>query len=168
MSRPDTDRKYGQVHIGDGGYYDNSGILSALQWLMNAGKDLQGRKVYLVIIDSRSKEKAEGGVWSWQRQMVAPIGTLLSVRTSSQQTRTDVELNAVTEALGLGDPAVASRIIPVYFHYPESESAPLSWHLLMSQKHDIVKAWRNRGQIDGESSMLKDIGCATEPGAAVK
>ena len=168
MSRPDTDRKYGQVHIGDGGYYDNSGILSALQWLMNAGKDLQGRKVYLVIIDSRSKEKAEGGVWSWQRQMVAPIGTLLSVRTSSQQTRTDVELNAVTEALGLGDPTVASRIIPVYFHYPESESAPLSWHLLMSQKHDIVKAWRNRGQIDGESSMLKDIGCATEPGAAVK
>jgi hypothetical protein len=167
MSRPDTDRKYGQLHFGDGGYYDNSGLLSALQWLMGAGPKLKDHPVYLVIIDATSPDKQRGGVWTWQRQIVAPIGALLAVRTSSQQTRADIELNAIMDALEF-NPDIRDKITPVFFDYLADDTAPLSWHLTPRQKDGIVGQWQKRENgtsrnRDHEVAMLADVGCKVAP-----
>ncbi|HEV2577791.1 MAG TPA: hypothetical protein VGU25_11330 [Acidobacteriaceae bacterium] len=159
MSRPDTDLKYAQLHLGDGGYYDNSGLLSALQWLMGAGPKLKGHPVYLVIIDAMSSEKSAGGVWSWQRQIVAPVGTLLAVRTSSQETRADIELHATMDDLGF-NPEIQDKIKPVYFHYSADDRAPLSWHLLRTQREDIVTQWKSHQPSKYEPEMLQDLHCS--------
>lgn len=79
MARADTDRQHVQFHIGDGGYYDNSGLLSATQWLRGANETLQDHQVILLIIDSGPGAEPLGSDWTWQRQAVAPIGTLLAV-----------------------------------------------------------------------------------------
>ena len=76
-----------RVHVADGGYYDNSGMVSALNWLIEAQKDLRDRTVILIVIDSGSGTAAAGEAWSWQRQMIAPVSTMLNLRTSSQHYR---------------------------------------------------------------------------------
>lgn len=59
-------------HVGDGGYYDNSGLLSAVEWLSNAGDELKNYQVLLIVIDAKPGSGKFGNKWSWQRQLMDP------------------------------------------------------------------------------------------------
>jgi len=85
--------------VGDGGYYDNSGLLSAVEWLDDARKSLEGYDVLLVLIDARPGSGKDCSLWSWQRQLAGAIQTLLNVQTSSQQVRESIELTMALEYL---------------------------------------------------------------------
>jgi hypothetical protein len=98
-------------------------------------------------------------VWSWQRQIVAPLGTLLAVRTNSQETRADIELHAIMHDLKF-DPEIQDQIKPVYFHYAADATAPLSWHLLRTQREAIVTRWKNYPTGNHETDMLEALGCS--------
>ena len=86
-------------HVGDGGYYDNSGLLSAVEWLSAAGEELKKYQVLLIVIDAKPGSAKFGSKWSWQRQLVGPVGTLLNVRSSSQQVRESIELKMARKYL---------------------------------------------------------------------
>jgi len=90
-------------HVGDGGYYENSGLLSAVEWLSEARGDLRGYQVLLIVIDTQPGPQKPGGSWSWQKQVVGPIEALLHVRTSSQQARESIELEMAKKYLASQD-----------------------------------------------------------------
>jgi hypothetical protein len=137
MPRPSTGEKRFRVHVGDGGYYDNSGVVSAMEWLLAAGDAIKTHAVYLVLVDSTPGWPPAGQVWTWQRQLVAPLETLQSVRTSSQQARAQFELQLATDYLV----SKGFHVTPVRFRYPSDLLTPLSWHLTPEQQRNIGQAW---------------------------
>lgn len=164
MARADSDRRRVQFHIADGGYYDNSGLLSATQWIRAANLTLQDHRVVLIIVDSTPGAEPLGTDWGWQRQAIAPVSTLLEVRTSSQQLRGWYEQGLVKDLLvqELGDNP--PPLTPVYFHFQGSSITPLSWHLTPKQLDEIGSQWltpNNRNQAD---QVYKILHCS-EPSA---
>lgn len=146
-----------RVHVADGGYYDNSGLLGALNWLNEAKSDLNGRTVILITIDSKSGAPAAGKSWSWQKQLVAPISTMLSLRTSSQHYRADFESALVRESLVKN----GVNVVSAQFNY--SGDMPLSWHLNATQKRNVEKAWESRTATDdirkAKQVVFAALGC---------
>jgi hypothetical protein len=136
MSRTEKDF----LHFADGGYFDNSGLLSVSDWLLAAGEEIKDRPVILILIDSSDSEPSAPKAWSWQRQFIAPVSTLNSVRSGSQQSRSDFELpllvSYLTRQKGIG-------ITKYRFLYPKDRLAPLSWHLTPEQQRSIGEAWSN-------------------------
>jgi hypothetical protein len=47
----------------------------------------------------------------------------------------------------------------VYFHYAADQRAPLSWHLLRTQREDIVTQWKKYLPSNHEKNMLQALGC---------
>jgi hypothetical protein len=111
-ARKDDDKQ----HFADGGYFDNSGLLSASDWLLAARSSID-RKVLLVVIDATEEEHSKPGSWSWQRQLVGPVSTLNSVRSGSQKSRSDFEVPLVNAYLGSLLPKV--DVTPYVFNYPK-------------------------------------------------
>jgi hypothetical protein len=134
--RMDDDKQ----HFADGGYFDNSGLFSASDWLL-AGRSSIHRKVLLVVIDASESEHSKHVPWSWQRQLVGPVSTLNSVRSGSQESRSKLEVPLVKAYLHKEAPEV--DVEPYIFDYPKDRLAPLSWHLTPQQKLLLGEAWTN-------------------------
>jgi hypothetical protein len=159
LARASVDSK--GFHIGDGGYYDNSGLLSAVEWLEQASDALGKWKVLLILIDAKPGDEKGGGVWSWQKQLVGPVETLLNVRTSSQQLRDSIELRMAEEYLtSNGVPQVKA----VKFLFGSNSPVPLSWHLTPSQVSEIHNAWETGENLDAAQDVYKELRC--EPGSS--
>jgi len=165
-TRPSAGKREMRYHVADGGYYDNSGVLSAIEWLRDAWNDgttrkaLDGYNVLMIIIDAKAGDPPEGKGWSWQKQVVGPIETLLHVRTGSQAVRDDLELNMAldflrNEGMNIGNPAK-------FLYDPHDLPMPLSWHLTDEQLQAITANWY--GQSDATDLVYDQLGCKTKSG----
>jgi hypothetical protein len=145
------------VHVADGGYYDNSGILSASQWLLEAVDAIKEHPVLFIVIDSTPAAPAEGKNWSWQRQAIGPVEALLAVRDSSQQARADFEMELALDQL-----RQRVDIKDFHFLYPAGRLTPLSWHLTPEQQNAIGRAWSDPDeQLRTElRAALRRLGCS--------
>jgi Patatin-like phospholipase len=142
-------------HIGDGGYYDNSGLLSVVEWLGQAAPALGDHQVVLILIDAKPANQADAQAWSWQRQIAGPVETLLEVRTSSQQLRDSIELSMATEYLENRK----VKMSPAPFLFESSLPAPLSWHLTASQIDEVRKSWGYGSNPDSQRIVYQALGC---------
>ena len=156
MARASEKEAESRVHVADGGYYDNSGVLSASEWLLEAQPEIGHRTVEFILIDSSSSSPASGQRWSWQRQIVAPIGTLLGVRTSSQNMRAEYELELVRDDLRRQGFDLLTFRLP----YPSDPLTPLSWHLTPEQERQIGKAWSSKGIREQAQGIVQPLGCS--------
>jgi hypothetical protein len=154
-------------HVGDGGYYDNSGLLSAVEWLSNVGDELKNYQVLLVVIDAKPGSGKFGTKWSWQNQLIGPVETLLHVRSSSQEVRQSIELKMARKYLADLDPSGKlnlDRVIPERFLFGSKSESPLSWHLTKQQKKEIGGAWAadplNKASWEDVRTKL---GCSSDP-----
>jgi hypothetical protein len=146
------------LHVADGGYYDNSGVLSAVDWLEQATDSLRGHEVVLITIDGSNPDPAKGQSWSWQRQLIAPLETVIHVRTSSQRYRDGLEDRLAREALqGKG---VIVR--PISFDFPAQLKTPLSWHLTSSQRAQIISSWKDSSLAHSKGDLGKVLGCTIQ------
>ncbi len=163
MPRSSTGEPRFRVHVGDGGYYDNSGVVSAMEWLIAAGDSIKTHPVYIVLVDSTPGWPASGANWTWQRQLTAPLETLQSVRTSSQQARAQFELQLATDVLV----SKGFHVKPVRFRYPSDSLTPLSWHLTPHQQKNIGAAWSKPSAdlMAQREILLRGLGCAVPPEA---
>lgn len=164
-ARPSDGPQEKRYHVADGGYYDNSGLLSAIEWLQDAWEDQDTRKqlesftVLLVVIDAKSGPPANGKSWSWQTQVVSPIETLLHVRSSSQVVRDDLELKMAIAYLRAKGMSIAE---PAKFLYdPEPGLAvPLSWHLTKAQLDSVERNWSKQASVTAD--FYKQLGCTVQ------
>jgi hypothetical protein len=132
-------------HLADGGYQDNYGVATVVDWLMaallhrtTAHVDAYGRpcderlRIAVVRIGSREDRSApanQGGAF----QMVAPLLTLMGISSAGPRLRNEVELALLAHA-------VKGRLQIFCFDYGDEDS-PLSWHLSPMQRRRIRNAW---------------------------
>jgi hypothetical protein len=165
-----------QPHVVDGGYYDNYGMSTLVEWLDEALCQDQlaaTRTVSSVLViqihgapvtaDSNPKANklSDRG---WFFQMLAPLLTLDHVRGAGQIAHNDLELGQLQQRWFGAVP-----IHSVTLEFPD-QNAPLSWHLTRQQKERVLDRWMNcqavlrgRGQV---SSFLRgsdriDCDCPT-------
>ena len=97
-ARPTTD-DHTAYHLVDGGYWDNSGIVSAIEWLDAAQPIRPERVVFIEIRSSPRAARPEPENPSWLFELTAPLRTLINVRYQGQPYRNKSALDAIPRPL---------------------------------------------------------------------
>jgi hypothetical protein len=128
------------AHIVDGGYYDNYGMSSLVEWLdyeLSKGDSHIKRVLVLQIRGARTGgEYAFKTSRGWFYQAFAPVATLLHVRNTGQLSHNEIELNLLRDKWGK-----TVQITPVVFEFAGADP-PLSWHLNQNEKQAIEEDWK--------------------------
>jgi hypothetical protein len=158
VGRPDRD-DVAVFHAADGGYYDNYGVVSAIEWLGEAQPDavLKNHNLLWIVIraaplhsdenistDSQPKARR----WGATDQALAPLTTLINARAASQWERDLVELDLYRSLKSEppkpeGNQSSAQskpKVQIVSFEYRD-DHAPLSWHLTSAQRQQLKCNW---------------------------
>ncbi len=135
-----------QPHIVDGGYYDNYGMATLVEWLDEALSQ-PNRKIKKVLVlqifgapiadDLTAKRHSKQRGWFYQA--LAPITTLTAVRTAGQVAHKDIELELLEQKWS----SSGVKIETVKFEF-DNPNAPLSWHLTPKEVDTIRLAWKNK------------------------
>jgi hypothetical protein len=131
-------------HVGDGGYYDNFGVASAVNWVETvlAGREAAfSRRGILVVVISASPfgpfdhDPPSQGERGWFYATVGPLVALAHVRGSTQLMRNRVELDLMQQKWRL-------RGVPfTYVIFEPSGPGPLSWKLTEHERQRVLAHW---------------------------
>lgn len=139
-------------HIIDGGYYDNFGVTSTLDWLapvldarLKGKEGLEFRRVLIIQLrafrqENPKKQPAEEGSVA---ALLGPLVGLEKIRSGAALSRDEID---VTRLVGSWNAQFKENrldvcIDTVVFEPPQGEEGPLSWHLTKDQKNAMVQAW---------------------------
>ena len=131
-----------RYHFADGGYYDNYGVLSAVNFIDEGLRENKPNNKKILLIEIRDSKgeggpRAAKGTQGWFQQLRAPVATLLHVRDTAQRNRNQTDVELLRQALSRLDVDLVSAI----FEYPNADT-PLSWHLTSEQKSQISADWK--------------------------
>ncbi len=154
-----------QPHVVDGGYYDNYGMATLVEWLdealTSAGDSIESvlvLQIHGAPVDGASSQPGKTSNRGWFYQLLAPITTLVSVRSAGQVAHNDIELALVQSKWNQKNIPVHS----VLFEFQKPDP-PLSWHLTLSDKTMIAEQWKVMDScIQKVSDFLAgrdDLGC---------
>ena len=119
-------------HLIDGGYHDNFGVASALDWIELARDDLGGRPVAIVEIraspQSEAVVPADGLTAEW-------FGPALGMWNSWWRSQTETNDTALARLAQTSDGKIKA------FVFTPSFAPALSWHLSRAQQQQICEAW---------------------------
>lgn len=146
ISRYVGENPQGNYHIADGGYFDNSGMVTMVEWLnewLDPQKGLNIKRVLLLQINAfpestPSKSKIEGG---WFQAIIGPLLTLFSVRDTTQLSRVSTEVELLQKRWAN---QVKIAYCPIFFPKNGKNGEykpPLSWTLTEKQKQNIKNGW---------------------------
>ena len=164
----DQDDKTFNYHIADGGYFDNAGIHTIIEWLTKEknGKpfvevlrdDLNVKRILILQINAfpKPKLKAQNGSLGWTTEFIGPISTLNQVRDSTQIARNQQEVKLFKKAWEK-EGNLEIEEFTIYFREIDSYKPPLSWNLSNAQKENIKKAWDEVVDNDSDFCSLKNI-----------
>jgi hypothetical protein len=144
VSQPD-------FHVVDGGYYDNYGVVSLMQWLDEALSDeaTKGLARHIRILQIRSfppDAPSPGSVQGWGFQTSAPVSAFLNVRDTAQLALGQRQLRLFTERWSSRpDPKEDADIQTEDIEFPDLSGAcgtpPLSWKLTAAQQKCVRDGW---------------------------
>jgi hypothetical protein len=134
---PCTGAPSGPTNVCDGGYFDNFGVWSAVKWLQAVLKTYRSRFKEVVIVEIRAfpepgdpkNTEADAHV----NQISAPATAVLNVRTASQLSRNDTEIQLLQDQY----PGLIEHV-----KFEASTTGPLSWMLSQSEKNQIESDWK--------------------------
>jgi hypothetical protein len=128
------------VHLADGGYWDNSGVVTALEWLREAAGVLEARNILVIQIAPAVLDRPSIHDRAWVWQLTAPLTGLLSVRTAAQQARNAVEIEAFRAAW---QSAPGKRL--EFVTIGDRGTGPsLGWHISRRERCEVEDQWWNR------------------------
>ncbi len=140
-------------HIADGGYFDNFGVFTAVEWLdrwVLPAKDALGieRLLFLQInafpeeapLQSGSRRKG------WVISLAGPLLTLFRVRNSTQIARNRREVknlqNRCAGQVEFANFSITFPKMPSFTDARDEYTPPLSWKLTQAQKQALRQAWQ--------------------------
>ena len=140
-------------HLADGGYVDNEGLVSALEWLRHlvelrerlpAGRSFE-RVLFVRILPF--PPEAQEDTFSrlgWLQMISGPINTIINVRSTSQVERNQIALELNEEVLRARQGQPELRVAKFQFRNPPGKKTdpPLSWRLSLTQKAAVRSAWQ--------------------------
>jgi hypothetical protein len=125
-------------HLADGGYYDNYGVMTALEQMervLRAAEAVPGRPLRrLILLQIRLKPEAvdeSGSVAGWRFSALGPALTLLKVRNATQIVRNEFELRLMQEFWRTRGVEIVSLVLELPGKWP------LSWQLAKHEKERI-------------------------------
>jgi hypothetical protein len=134
-------------HFADGGYVDNEGMVTLIQWLtaLLDRKYLAERPFDRILLLRLMPFPASAPAGAslgrgWFYSTFGPVFALQNVRTASQQERNDLAVRLFTEAAATQGVEVRAAVLR--FELPAALSPPLSWMLTDPQKAAVDAAWR--------------------------
>ncbi len=159
-------------HIADGGYFDNAGTLTAMEWLnnfLNYNNGLKDKEYYINIekvillqINAFPEDKStnnQEGKNGLEVITLGPLSTLAGVRDSSQIERNQ-KVADLLECRWLKD-GIKIQDFTISFPGKNSDgkdyNPPLSWRLTKKQKENLVDAWRKDADIQTAVASIKDF-----------
>jgi hypothetical protein len=147
-------------HVADGGYFDNYGVFTAIEWIRHhlnrEGGPGFARVVFLEIAAfpdeaaDQAAAAARARPRGWLFSLFGPILALNSVRGSTQQARNDREIEDLHDACA--DQGVELRRYRIVFPTMDAFTRhgtyqpPLSWKLTPREKDAIRDAWNRVAQ----------------------
>jgi len=125
-------------HVADGGYYDNGGVLTLVEWAQKAmtfATSSNARK--LLVIDIRVVDPVEGprDRAGWIYATLGPVVTMLNVRGTSQIRRNRVDMKLLSDLRQAGEFAIR------HVEFPLTLLTSRSWHLPASEREAIDAYW---------------------------
>ncbi len=146
-------------HVVDGGYVDNEGMVTALDWINHLvppsgdRRPLRFDRILVVRIEPfpiLEPDQAELNA-GWLYEAVGPIRALQQVRSASQSERNSMGMDFLTRMLRAGGSGGndTSRLIPIdhadFVFQPDPDKnpkdIPLSWKLVQKDLKKIDEAW---------------------------
>jgi len=132
-------------HVADGGYYDNFGVMSAIEFLrailptyVRADPVSRVRRTRVVLLQIRlapGERPAAATGSGWLYAAIGPAVTMLNVRQAAQRARNELELSLLREAWEKQGVAIES----IEFELPAG--GPTSWRLSAAELAAINAAW---------------------------
>jgi len=148
-ARPDNLAAKNGVHLGDGGYFDNSGVFALSEWLKEAVKEHTSKKRILFLEldafpDSANRDMETSKRWYYQ--VSSPLETMLNVRSEAQVVRdksSGEDLQTMFNESGFQTTWLLVRYEPPLSekNNPYANNPPLSWHLTTTEQNSIKEAW---------------------------
>jgi len=171
IARPTRDTDGPGYHLGDGGYFDNFGAVTLLEWLQSilpVYHSLGGTEILLIQVRASEPDrvdleelKKERG---WMYATTGPLQALLKARVSTQHLRKEREADLLEALLATGD-----NVRLVRAEFTLSAPAPLSWKLSNDERRGIAEAWRD-AKVGSEFQKVEDFfrgcnkSCPVSPG----
>ena len=149
-----------EFHMVDGGYYDNYGTATLVEWLNQAFSGASGgrpSKILLLQIRSFPTEQpgAPPGKRGWLFEAAHPLETLYNVRGAGQLSHSDVNVALLQRAR----PDVTSIIIEFPSRVAEDlddVAPPLSWHLTPQDRGRLRAAW-SEGEVRSRRAEVNEF-----------
>lgn len=144
-------RRYGafdnQYHYVDGGYFDNYGTATLVEWL-NQGLSRLGERMPQRVLLLRIRSSADDGVAlpngqrGWIFETAQPLATLAAVREAGQRAHGDLHVNLLQDDYGWDLIHVITITFPKRLAGErDDEAPPLSWHLTPADRGHLQRAW---------------------------
>jgi hypothetical protein len=160
--RTDLWAKTEAYHFADGGYVDNEGMVTVIEWLWDLlDPSYLPRRRFDRILLIRLMPFPSSGVAQarldrgWFYATLGPIDAIQNVRTASQQERNELAVRLFSEAAAQRGVPVRSAVLR--FDMPEAAEPPLSWMLTSPQKAAVDRAWRWLEDAHNSQSPLGEI-----------
>lgn len=154
-------------HLVDGGYYDNYGVFTLIQWLSNALENMENSKTYrrpsqilILRIHPFPQETSEsGGSHGWAYQLIAPPAGFFAVRDTAQQWESE---DALLRFRRYWKRRANIEIADVPIGYPLDAGPgcgdpPVSWKLTVQQQSCIGTAWRDSKKLQPSIQQVEDL-----------
>lgn len=134
-----NDDSLGRLHLIDGGYHDNYGVASALDWIA-AQQDREGNLPFerIALIEIRAKPDIPGANarTEWSSAWLGPFWGLFNSWGFAQSSANDTAVNQLIARLRQRKICIDS------FIFVPKWSGPLSWHLSDEQKILLRRQWQ--------------------------
>lgn len=154
-------------YIADGGYYDNFGVATALDWLrevirLEYGPKLRGILLLEIRLEPeestaseqvRSQRESHG----WVYATLGPALAITKVRTATQRARNDVEIDQFRRSLA------GQKVCMDSFVLTPGAPGPLSWHLTAREQGDLAKAWHENAKVRATVAEMRDWFHSSDP-----
>jgi hypothetical protein len=137
-----------QFHVVDGGYYDNYGMATLVEWLKEAlaAETTHIRRVLVLQIRGfpPGRPSRPDNTRGWFYQLYAPVETMLNARSCGQLAHNDMEFDLLKQVCADRKIDVESVVFQ-FTATKEAGNPPLSWHLSNLQKDAINDGWQHVG-----------------------
>ena len=153
-----------QFHVVDGGYYDNYGMATLVEWLKEALTDATTHIRRVLVLQIRGfppgGPSRPDDTRGWFYQLYAPLETMLNARGCGQLAHNDIEFDLLKQVCADHNIDVESAVFQ-FTVARELGHPPLSWHLSNLQKKAIDDGWESAGP-DGFKTVWDFLRQATE------
>jgi hypothetical protein len=153
----------GRLHLIDGGYHDNYGVASALDWLsaaleMSPKDRLPISRIALVEIRAKADIPAQRAQNEWSSSWLGPFWGLFNSWGYAQMSSNDTAVNRLITGFKNRIESSGQGIQFDSFVFTPDHPGPLSWHLSEEQKANLRSEWDSKENQYVLTKLLEFLG----------